>query len=951
MSSVVSSAVQEEILRFGPFQLSAVRRQLLLEGQPVSLGSRSFALLLALVEHAGEVLSKDTLMRLVWPDSVVEDSNLRVHMAALRKALGVPAGGGQYILNIPLRGYSFVATVERLRPASSAAEPPPPQAHRPVPRLPAALTRLFGRDEVIADLVRRLPEQRHITLVGPGGAGKTSASLAAARQLESVSADGAWFIDLAALEDGALVPSAFVTALGIQDSAATPIPAIVSFLAGKRALLLVDNCERVVLAVAQMCEALLSALSQTLILATSREPLLSAGEHVYRLAPLKLPPSQGTLTREQYLAYPSVQLFIERAAATGDGFEADAASLATIARICRRLDGMPLAIELAAARVESFGIGGLATTLDEHILVLSGGRRTAPARHQTIGATLNWSYQTLSAEEQRVLRRLSAFQAMFGLDAALDMFASDERLRVPQLVSELVLKSLLTADVSSEQVRYRMLDATRAFAWERLVQAGERDEAGRLHAAHCGRLAHAIKTTWPGTSASEAAATWLADSARRLDDLRLAFEWSLAHHDVALACQLLGDASELWFQLALTAEFLGRAERALSLLRLSTGVDPMVELTLCAGLSQAMVHSEGSGSQRLLEMSERVLAMARAIGHVVFEKQMLFRLWNAAVANGHYADSLALARQYQAVSLDPSDQNDALLIDRMLMLSLHTLGAHEAARDHSTRILEHRAIRERSLRTGKFQIDHKVIALCFRAKILWVLGWPEQAWRTAEEAVAESQLTGHLLAGMYARGMGTCLIALWNGDLAAADAHVAVMARESVGHSLAYWDAWSRCFDKALTHLGHKVPADRPRLKGMDGRPLSGMQEEVLATMSDDLLTDEVIARAGVLAPDSWSVPEIFRRQAERLLATGEPSSADEADRLLRRSAQIAADQAARSWQLRTAMSRAGWHVQRDERGQAVDALAPVLDAFTEGHATADLVKAHALLRTLQSAV
>lgn len=949
MSSVLPFAMHDEATRFGPFLLDPSRRMLLLDDQPVGLGSRSFALLAVLIQRAGEIVSKNELMRAVWPESVVEESNLRVHMAALRKALGVPADGGHYIVNIPLRGYSFVASVVRLRSGDAVSKPDDRTPQRRVAQLPAALTRLFGRQEVVDELVRRLPAQRLITLVGPGGAGKTSVSLATGRSLAAHSDDGAWFVDLSALEDPLLVPSAFATALGVPDVAARPLPAIVAFLAGKRVLLVVDNCERVVSAAAEICEALRAALPTVLILATSREPLLAAGEHVHRLAPLTLPPAHGILTRAQYLACPSVQLFIERATATVDAFDVDDASLPVIAGICRRLDGMPLAIELAAARVEAFGIRGLSATLDEHLLILSGGRRTAPARHQTIRATLNWSYQTLSEQEQRVLRRLSVFQAMFPLEAAQEMFDEEERGDVIRHVSELVLKSLLSVDFTGDVVQYRMLDATRAFAFEQLALADERESCVRRHAEHCARLAHDVQAEWPGTMGLASAASWMERYARRLDDLRVAFDGSLTRGEVSLACQLLGDSAQLWFQLALTAEFLARAERALALLGSASQVKPMVELTLSAGLSQALVHNEGSGSQRLIEVSGRVLEMARAAGHVVFERQMLFRLWNAAVANGKYVESLELARQFEQISTASADPNDGILIDRMMMLTLHTLGEHAKARDHSSRILDHPSVKGRSLRNGRFQIDHQVIALCFRAKILWVLGLPDQAWQTAGDAVEESQLTGHVLAGMYARGISASLVAMWIGDLDAADAHVAVMARDSVDQSLAYWDAWSRCFDQALTYRGYPVPTNRPRMPVVGNRPFSGMQEEVLATVAEGLLTDDVIVRAEMLGPRSWSSPEVFRCQALRVQAAGGDLAFTQAEELLRRSARMASEQGAKSWQLRTAMSQARFYRMRDQRRQAIDLLEPIFHSFTEGHATADLVEAGELLRELQS--
>jgi DNA-binding winged helix-turn-helix (wHTH) protein len=368
------SPMDEEAFFFGAFRLLPAQRMLLEDGKPVHLGSRALDVLVALVQRAGDTLHKDQLIACAWPDTVVDEGALRVNVAALRRALGDGRGGNRFIANIPGRGYSFVAPVGREQGQETAA---PPNRSALGGNLPAQLTRVIGRSGIVATVVARVAQQRFLTIVGPGGIGKTTVAVAAAEALSGSYSDGVWFVGLGSLQDPALVPSAVGAVLGSPPGLGDPLSSLVASLRDKCALIVIEH---VVGAAAATAEAMLKAAPQVAILATSREPLRAEGEWLLRLPSLEVPPERSGLTAAEALSFPAVELFNERAVATLDGFDLTDADIPIALEICRRLDGVPLAIELATAQVDVFGIKGLAAHLDDRLAVLTRGRRTAVPR-------------------------------------------------------------------------------------------------------------------------------------------------------------------------------------------------------------------------------------------------------------------------------------------------------------------------------------------------------------------------------------------------------------------------------------------------------------------------------------------------------------------------------------------------------------------------------------------
>ena len=368
-------------LTFGPFRLVPSQRVLFEGAKVCRLVSRAMELLLALVERAGETVTKQELLARAWPDTVVDDANLRVHVAALRKALSDGHDGTRYIANVMGRGYCFVAPVSQAGPAPQPAAP----SHAPGRHnLPALLTRVLGRTDAIEAVALQASRRRCVTITGPGGIGKTTVAIAAAEKLLPVYDDGVWFIDLAVITDHQQIAFAIASVLEFAGAAANPDASLAAFLSDKRMLVVLDNCEHLVDAVAPLVETILRRAPNVSCLVTSREALRAEGEWVYRLRPIETPPETDTLTAAEALRFGAVQLFVERASESMDGFALSDADAPIVAGIFRHLDGLPLAIELAAARIDMFDLRGLAAVLDDHFLLHSRGHRTAQPRQQSL---------------------------------------------------------------------------------------------------------------------------------------------------------------------------------------------------------------------------------------------------------------------------------------------------------------------------------------------------------------------------------------------------------------------------------------------------------------------------------------------------------------------------------------------------------------------------------------
>ena len=458
-------------LKFGPFTLDIHNRVIGRAGVPLRLGSRAKEILTTLLEHPGETVGKRELMARVWPQKVVDEGTLRVHISALRRALGGNRGS-HYIENVTGHGYRFVAPVT---PGAAAEQ---------VSSIPCPLLPLIGRDDSVSTLTARLPNRRLVTVVGPGGVGKTAVALASADRMRDSYPDGVSLVDLAGIADPLSIGQRVAAALAIPADSHDVVSNIIQDLGTRRTLVVLDSCERVVDAAAVIAEDMLGGVPHLNVIATSREPLRAKGESVLRLDPLEFPTTATALTAERALRFPAIQLFAERAATSLNDFELHDTDVAAVVDICRRLDGLPLAIELAAARINLLGVRGLAARLSDGLGLLTRGYRTAVPRHHSLRATLAWGYEILSPMEQIALRRLALFTTPFDLASATEMVIDDviDDADVLDILANLTAKSFLKADAAGEQILYRHFETSRAFALEKLACSQDITEIRCRHA-------------------------------------------------------------------------------------------------------------------------------------------------------------------------------------------------------------------------------------------------------------------------------------------------------------------------------------------------------------------------------------------------------------------------------------------------------------------------------------
>lgn len=532
----------ETVYRFDAFELRPQAHQLLRDGEPVRLGGRAFELLLVLVEHRERVVTRQELFDRVWAGRVVEDQNLRVQVNALRKAIGDEA-----IVTVPGRGYRFVRPLvddgdgSRFAPPTNHAGTMPPTADPP-PEPPT----LFGRLADIAQACRLVGAHRLVTLAGPGGIGKTQLALAVMHQLRPRFADGVWLVDLASLADPAAVPSTLARALALPGSAEAARPeAVARALRGPKALVVLDNCEHLVDGVAPLADALLRGAPTVHLLATSQEPLRIAGEQLFRLPPLEVPDAAAT---RPLLDFGAAALFVARVRAADARFTVDATNAGAIAEIFRALDGIPLALELAAARVPLLGVHGVRDRLDERLHLLRGGDRNAPARHRTLRGALEWSVALLSPDEKEALARLSPFVGGFSADDARHVLCgigdgTVDAWEAPDLLGALLDKSLVQpAPSATRETRFRLLESTRAFAMEMLAASGQEAAARRRHAQALRARFEAADARYLATPTTE----WLAAALPDIDNLREAFRFARREGDAELLAALAAASSGLW---------------------------------------------------------------------------------------------------------------------------------------------------------------------------------------------------------------------------------------------------------------------------------------------------------------------------------------------------------------------------------------------------------------------
>ncbi len=628
-----------KIYAIGPLELDAEALVLTQGGVPTALGARGVAVLAVLVSRANEYVPKGVIMETAWPGLVVEEGNLNVQISLIRRTLALVPGGGRWIETLARRGYRFVGPVVETGGRSGA----PVAADRGRSNLPESLTSFVGRERELAEIKQRLPATRLLTLTGTGGIGKTRLALQAAAEVRDAYRDGVWFVDLAPLHDAALVPSALAQVLRLKEAAGQPLlTTLCNHLRTKQILLILDNCEHMLDACAQVTEALLRETARVTLIATSREPLHLTGERVHPLSALPLPDPKGDA--QSIARSDAVQLFVERARQQRPRFDLQDERARAVALICVRLDGIPLALELAAARVAVLPVEEIVRLLDQRFRLLTSGGRELP-RHQTLRAMIDWSYELLNETEKVLFARLSVFAGGWTLEAASEVCSGESIAKddVVYVLIRLIEQSLVVADEDGD--RYRMLETVREYAQERLEEPAIGD-AGRerwrdRHLAYFLALAEEAEPKLNGARQRD----WLERLEREHDNLRSALAWAAAGGDAVSGMRLASACWRFWLIRGYAREGLGWLSAMLAAAPDRQAPAHRAQALNAAG-TMARAMSDFSKARTLYE---EALSISRELG---VQRGVAAALGNLAMVSYYQGDyAVALARHKESLAI------------------------------------------------------------------------------------------------------------------------------------------------------------------------------------------------------------------------------------------------------------------------------------------------------------
>jgi predicted ATPase/DNA-binding winged helix-turn-helix (wHTH) protein len=924
---------RSKVLSFGPFELSTGNRLLTNGAKVVPLGARAMDLLIVLVEQANTVVGRRTLIERVWPQRGAEQVSLRVHISALRKALDQSDPGRRYIANVPGRGYSFVV------PVASVSSPTPgdinPSSRA---RLPARLMRMLGRRDALAAIELKLTEQRFVTIVGPGGIGKTTLAVAAAHEMSAAFNGHIHFVDLAALGTASLIAPAIATALGVSVQTSNVVPALIDRLREAPTLIVLDCCEHLIDGASAVAEELIRHVPTLHLLATSREAMRVEGEHVHELSALACPPEDGNMSAHDVLQYPAVQLLVDRVRAARGDFDLGDVDASIAAGICRRLDGIPLAIELAAGRVDIFGLSKTASLLDERLNLSWVGRRTAPPRHQTLNATLEWSYDLLGDAEKRVLSRLSVFSGGFTFEAAVAVIADEtvDETSVSDCVWELRSKSMIAAQ--GQEGRLRLLDTTLAFASRQLAKGDEENRCRRRHALYyCDLFKQGVSTDVHEK---------LKQLGDEIDNLRAALNWTFSvEGEAKIGIELAAASASVWMTMGLLAECREWMTKAISRID-KTSAGSRQEMVIQSALASCMMFTDGMTEESYASWAKTHL-LAECLNDTDCQLDSLLVLWAHRIRLPSYAEATELADRCGDLADGSGNRGAIAMANYMRGVTYHHTGRILQAEAHFEMSLHRDDEASRQSLIKRFGYDRKVDALGVLANLAWLRGSSDQARRLNLMSIAEARQLDHAVPLCVALAWASFNAYLTSPD----DLGTEALANELVDHAAKYavesyhgfglgiqalcrvrrdgGDAAAATLYRGLEKLSAArygvfnwiLQAEFARCTSVAGRPRQGLT---------------VFERAKInLDETQWYAPELHRIRGELALGNGEGLAA--ARQYFLGALDLSDRQASLSWALRAATSLAIAERSLGRKEAAWRRLQATYAKFREGLETPDL--------------
>jgi predicted ATPase/DNA-binding winged helix-turn-helix (wHTH) protein len=955
----MSEASANLVYAYEQWEIDLGRRELRSRGIPVPLGGRAFEIVTVLVQSASELVTKDHLMERVWPGVTVGEGTIHVHISAVRKALGPDRG---LLKTASGRGYRLLGN---WTPQQREGTAPPVYSSLtrtsgapPANNFPPVIKRLIGRAaacQFVRDLVSAY---RVVTLTGPGGIGKTSLAIKAVRYLLPDFEDGGWLVELASLSDPGLVPSTVAATLELKLAGEISAESVARAVGGRHLLLVLDNCEHVIDAAANLAETFTRLCPHTTIVATSREVLRIDGESVYRVPPLEVP-APGQAAPDYIMQYSAVELFVARTKALNAGFSPHAEDLASIATICRRLDGIPLAIEFAAARAAVLSVQGVAAGLRDRFALLTAGRRTALPRHRTLRATLDWSHELLPDGERQLLRRLAVFPVGFTIDAATAITTDTgfDASAVLDGIANLVAKSWVALDKSGGNARWALLETIRAYALDKLVESGESDDAQRRHATFFRDL-FAPQARDARSSLSDED---LVRHVRDIDNVRAALDWSFSPAaDRAIGIDLTAAYAPVWRHLSLMIECRERCERALLSLEPHAAATMSLRMELQIALAAAIFITMGPPEQAKTLLTE-ALETADALNDLNAQARALSTLISIYASRGEYAGAQVAAERIEQIAYRIGDPIHLRFAYQQMGTTLLWGGRPREAQQYLERVLRFPAAPGDRRGAIYYNPNDHAVTRAMLARALWMQGFTDQAFNEARLSLEEQGDHQLLLCRILYHGISR--IATMTGDFATADREIARLIEVANRFNAQVWvtsghflkgkllvergeyaqgllvlrDAFETC-DRTGWHISYA------EFKGALALGLAGTRrlDAALVALDDAMAADREGADG-----HGWYAPELLRIKGEVLLQQAADQFALAAEDCFNQAAQIAHEQGALFWELRVALSVARLRVSQGRRHEARAPLASVYDRFTEGFATADLQAARTMLEAL----
>lgn len=929
--TIGADAAAEVGYRFDNFAFYPSQLSLHNGAEEIRLGSRACAILHELLKHSGSTVTKEELVLAAWPSMIVDEGNLRVHVAQLRKILGNGRESRGFITNVVGRGYQFTAPVSTISngggPQSSVSPGESADGH-----ILLTLGSIIGRDHDIENAAALLRRERLVTLVGPGGVGKTTIAQQITGLLKGIFGADIFFVDLSDVTAVDRIPFAITSAIGLPTTESDQTAAIISFMRHKRALVVLDNCEHLIEGAAHVCESLLRMVPELRILATSREPMRAQGEWLFRVAPLGVPASDN-ITFAEAMNYPAVELFVHLAAANNQETSFDDDDVSHIIQICTRLDGVPLALEMAAARVESFGIQGLSRFLQKGLDVLTDGRRTSNIRHRTMRNSLEWSHAALTLEEKVVYRRLSVFPASFSLQAATcvcaDEALSDEA--VVEAVGALVRKSLI-APSGQKHVTYRMIGATRLFASEKAMENEDAQGLRRRHLAYTELELGEAQKDWAKMSRG----AWLLRYAPLIEDVRGALAWAFSDEgEVRAGVKLTAAAIPLALQIGLADEFRTYANIALQWCSLFAEKELVAEMRLNMVFATLNPDLPQPLNQHTVGVA-RAAYLADLTGNDNHRIEAHVSLAPFYVRLGNYAAALDHAQLATNLALKTHDDLAILAARRVLSQAAHCSGELDQSTVLAKSVLSHPVVNIPFI-YGGIQSDRNASMKVIIARTLWIQGQVDQAQSLARE-IADTAISEGPLALCHALAFAVCPIYIWRGDDELAADAVERLCTESQSYGLPRWNSWGLLYREVIKQRTVRATEGIAFTIVPDGE----FQAHTLATLNGQIATLDYSRKCPV-GERAWCAPELMRLRAEELETEGNRRAATNA---FRRSIEIAQKAGALSWELRTSLSLGKHLASEGKVDEALSLVSGVRKQFTEGFSTTGLREADAFTAT-----